>query len=751
MRLSTKRVALTCWTLVLTWVWLAAGSPAGADLFVVPFGTSGSWNVYETVTTSDNWNNANTAAQAKTDPLFGTATTGNLVRIDSATENAFIAGFIGGTSYWIGAHDQVTEGDWHWTSGSPTLFWQGAAGGTPQNGLYSNWGGGEPNDWGGNEDAAQIYGGSGRWNDLDVAASQPYIVEYLTNASLVDATTTPQPMTLNPLDGRYYQAVGTTMTWANAKALAESRQFQGTQGRLVRIGDAMKNGFVQTLLRDSGGDGWIGLTDAEGFGGSESIGQPNPQVDGWVWSGPADTAGAWQAVPLASTGYTNWNSGEPNGTTEDQVQFISGTGRWNDLAGSSQLRSVIEYGHTPIARNFLVREVKMNGSFGQDVNAVRNLLNGQVPTLGETVCSYAALNLRDPNDGGGGNFLGRAPFPGETPGADDNNFAIRAKASIVIPTAGDWTFAAARDDIYELVVERGADPVATSSGTCCGTSLMTVNFAQPGTYSFYALFGEIGGGAYFDVSAAPGALGAFDGTFRLIGDTVNGGLATAPAREIGISEHTRFTVRRVSSTGSVGNLTDVDNLLDNGLPGIASQDSGIFNSVNFLSTGGNGHFGLDDPFPGFSIGTDDNNFAVEASGTLRVPAGSDGWWTFGVNSDDGFRLTIAGLSGVIPFDSVAGQSGTTIVGGSLVFPIGRGTDDSFGRIYLPVGEYSLTLRFWEGGGGAALELFAAPGIHSSFNGAFEVLSTIAAPEPSTLLLSLLGVLALIGLRCRRYT
>jgi len=723
-------------------------APSQADLFIYPTGPGGTWNVYESVGTSLDWNAARANAEARIDPLFSTGATGNLLRINSAEENAVVSRMIGSTSYWIGANDIATEGAWQWTSGpSPTQFWQGAAGGSAQNGLYANWNGGEPNN-SGDEDVAEIYGGNGRWNDLGVGASRPFLVHYSTNAALRDAAAV-GAMVLNPANGRYYQANTATTNWVDAKAIAESRQFQGAQGRLVQIDDAMENGFVQTLSRDSGGDVWLGLTDEERFGGSEAIGTPNKEIDGWVWSGPSDTNGMYQNTPLASTGYTNWNAGEPNGTNEDQAHIINSTGRWNDLISSDSRRSVIEFGHAPIARNFAVREVKMNGTFGQDVNAVRNLLNGQAPTLGESSGNYAAVNFRDPNDATGGSFLGRSPFPGEVPAAGEDNFAVRAKTSIVIPTAGDYTFSVGRDDIFELIVDRGGDAAVVNMGTCCGTALTTVNFARPGTYSLTALFGEIGGGAYFDLGVAPGAKGAFDGDFRLVGDTFNGGLATAPERRIGISEHGRFSVRRVSSTGGVNNLTDVDNLLDSGSPGILSETTATFDSVNFLSTGGNGHFGLDAAFPGLTIGTDDNNFAVEATGTLRVSSASEGWWTFGFNSDDGFRLTISGASGVIPFDSVAGQGGTAIDNGSLVFPNGRGTDDSFGRIYLPSGDHTLTLRYWEGGGGAAGELFVAPGFHDSFNGSFELLSTIAAPEPSTLLLSLLGCAAVLALRRRR--
>jgi len=42
---------------------------------------------------------------------------------------------------------------------------------------YTNWNGGEPNNWGGSEDYIQFVS-SGRWNDLGTASSLPYVIEF---------------------------------------------------------------------------------------------------------------------------------------------------------------------------------------------------------------------------------------------------------------------------------------------------------------------------------------------------------------------------------------------------------------------------------------------------------------------------------------------------------------------------------------------------------------------------------------------
>lgn len=126
-----------------------------------------------TLIVGDTWNNAQARAMA-----MG----GNLVRIDSAAENSFVASLLAGTgggSAWIGGSDQSSEGDWRWVDGN-VPFWSGLAAnnaipGAPVGGLYVNWNGGEPNDAGG-EDFAEIQA-SGGWNDLPAGVSRIAVVE----------------------------------------------------------------------------------------------------------------------------------------------------------------------------------------------------------------------------------------------------------------------------------------------------------------------------------------------------------------------------------------------------------------------------------------------------------------------------------------------------------------------------------------------------------------------------------------------
>ena len=107
---------------------------------------------------------------------------GELLTIDSQYENDYIWTLLQswGSNVWLGATDQTTEGSWYWldSNSESTLFWTGASGGTIQNGLYSNWRSGEPNDQGGAEDGAEYVWNSGYWNDLSLTGYNKYIVQW---------------------------------------------------------------------------------------------------------------------------------------------------------------------------------------------------------------------------------------------------------------------------------------------------------------------------------------------------------------------------------------------------------------------------------------------------------------------------------------------------------------------------------------------------------------------------------------------
>jgi hypothetical protein len=120
-----------------------------------------------------------------------------------------------------------------------------------------------------------------------------------------------------------------------------------------------------------------------------------------------------------------------------------------------------------------------------------------------------------------------------------------------------------------------------------------------------------------------------------------------------------------------------------------------------------GNFGAESQIPGITGGND--NIVSEITGWLELPAGTT---TIGVNSDDGFTFSV----GSNPRD----YFGRTVAG---VFDGGRGADDSTFDVVAPVaGLYPIRVLWWEGTGGANIELFTrdAAGVRHLINDAADV-------------------------------
>jgi hypothetical protein len=156
----------------------------------------------------------------------------------------------------------------------------------------------------------------------------------------------------------------------------------------------------------------------------------------------------------------------------------------------------------------------------------------------------AVINFADPESGGTGQFGGKTAFPRNTAG-DDNNFAVRGTAQLVITDADTFRFGFSGDDggwiriagktgwtIVENATGAGvvSDRFNTGVFDALVTDVPTGNsrtvgdiFLTPGTYTIEAGFFEIGGGAYNEVFGGDASFG----TLGLELLMANGGSNTA--------------------------------------------------------------------------------------------------------------------------------------------------------------------------------------------------------------------------------
>jgi Ig-like domain CHU_C associated/Lectin C-type domain/HYR domain len=306
---------------------------------------------------------------------------GHLLTLSSAGENALFNGL---GSHWAGFTDEAVEGTFVWVTGEPVV--------------YTNWAPAEPNDYNGNEDYMQLnWNASFNWNDYNGATSFPYVIEFdcasynltmvsgLASGSVFPVGTTIVTYSASDYAGNTSPNCSFTVTvndvtppTIQCPANINVNAAAGTCGAAVSYSTPVVtencancgtppavSGFTY-LGAYNGGAYYISNTTVDGptaFTSANSLGATLPNISsagentflrnaataagfaGSYYIGVNDvvTEGNFTGYSGETLLYTNWNSGEPNNSgNEDYVQVFA-SGLWNDIKAANLYNYVIRF------------------------------------------------------------------------------------------------------------------------------------------------------------------------------------------------------------------------------------------------------------------------------------------------------------------------------------------------------------------------------------------------------------------------
>ncbi|RVE65935.1 hypothetical protein OJAV_G00121150 [Oryzias javanicus] len=208
----------------------------------------------------------------------------HLLSIQDVQERLWVRTQVGTEIYWMGLNDEIVEGVWEWSDGSPFIEY------------LSLWGQGQPDNWQGNEHCGEVVGyNNGHWNDENCDTKRRYICKH------INSNTLPQCDRANGWvqfgSSCYKLKSETRKSWSAAR-----HDCVQEGGDLVSITSEEENTYVIGAMDPSHLDLWIGLSTLKC--NKISCHFENGNSD-FTWS---------DSLPLS---YTNWGNDQP--TTDTQA------------------------------------------------------------------------------------------------------------------------------------------------------------------------------------------------------------------------------------------------------------------------------------------------------------------------------------------------------------------------------------------------------------------------------------------------
>jgi len=190
----------------------------------------------------------------------------------------------------------------------------------------------------------------------------------------------------------------------------------------------------------------------------------------------------------------------------------------------------------------------------------------------------------------GYNFLGWLQV-----GSFSDQFAMRVTGTITIASGGTYSFGVNSDEGCRLSINGTA--LITDDSLHSATDHVAQLALAAGTYPLELIYFERFGGEAVELFAAAGSHPAFDSSFRLIGDTANGGLAVQTV--VGGNPVPGFTVfQAVAVNADIYSLARATDLLDGVVYPQRAVRTVVAPTINYLGSGSvDGHFAGNANFP----------------------------------------------------------------------------------------------------------------------------------------------------------
>ncbi|XP_038058027.1 macrophage mannose receptor 1-like [Patiria miniata] len=231
---------------------------------------------------------------------------GYLASIHSIEENNFIRSRLEpGVSwrYWIGLRETAAGGSYNWSDKTDSS--------------YTNWNPDEPNDYGGEEECAEMHSSLGTWNDMACGTPQPFVCKKLNTSTNPIPVPTPYPFTGGCEDGwsrvgyQCYRLLGAGSVSSSGLPYRQAKADCISRGAvLVTVSSPEVQIFLNALMgQQTSSHSWIGL---------------NRLVGDFHW-----TDGS-------RLNYTYWAPGYPAGTggCVHMLNDNTASGKWANVEGS---------------------------------------------------------------------------------------------------------------------------------------------------------------------------------------------------------------------------------------------------------------------------------------------------------------------------------------------------------------------------------------------------------------------------------